>query len=207
MCSADFPRNADEKAAFIRNPGTTGQTISGPVLSPAPEAGAMFRLILLTLAAVFGILTLYGTPEMAAVREDIADAGAAEAGTLPAGVVRASLATEEPASLDHAELVRRALANGNAGARVEGMPALRPSPEHPQPAVATAEAGAALYITASAVNLRSGPGTDNAVVTALSRGDAVTPVGPTTGGWIEVTDRSGNSGFVSAKFLSANRPG
>ena len=88
-------------------------------------------------------------------------------------------------------------------------PPLRPSPEHAAeapPEDLTEAPTDTLFVTGNTVNFRAGPTTTDEVVGSLSRGDMVTAVGPRSGDWIEIRDDSGRTGFVSAQFLSAERP-
>ena len=65
----------------------------------------------------------------------------------------------------------------------------------------------ALYVTATSMNLRGGPSTQNAVVGKLKRGDIVTPTGAEENGWLPVLLADGRTrGYASAKFLSAEAP-
>ncbi len=88
-------------------------------------------------------------------------------------------------------------------------PALRPSPEFADQSPTEDLADAPddrLYVTGSSVNFRAGPTTSDAVIGRLSRGDGVTAIGPRSGDWIEIRDDQGRTGFISAQFLSAQRP-
>lgn len=63
------------------------------------------------------------------------------------------------------------------------------------PAVAT--------VTAERLNVRSGPGTQNAVVAKLTRGAQVTITGQnTTGDWLRITLDGGNEGWIAAIFVT-----
>lgn len=154
----------------------------------------MFRLILVTLAALYGFLAWFGTPEMnpaiAAARAPAPQVAAA----LPAPVRPEAIALM-PASVVQTAPPQRRFAG----------PPLVQSPEHAATA-APATAGW-LVVSGDAVNLRAGPGAEHARVGALSRGTVVTAVGPTTGAWIEVADQTGQRGFVSARFLSPRQAG
>lgn len=169
----------------------------------------MLRLILLTLASLFGVLALFGTPELAG-SSTVAIAAAPR--PTKAQVIPASLtAPAPPAGATAEELVKAALAAGTvqAEARFDGPP-LKPSPEYASRSAAAAAVPApagALYVSGASVNLRRGAAADAAVVSTLGRGAAVTPLGVTTGPWIEVEDADGNRGFVSAKYLSQSQPG
>ncbi|MGD6978238.1 MULTISPECIES: C40 family peptidase [Citricoccus] len=55
--------------------------------------------------------------------------------------------------------------------------------------------------TTTGLNMRSGPGVGNSVVTVLKRGAAVTPTGQSKGSWVRIT-ASGRTGWVNAAYLS-----
>jgi uncharacterized protein YgiM (DUF1202 family) len=58
-------------------------------------------------------------------------------------------------------------------------------------------------ITAERLNVRSGPGTQNAVVAKLTRGAQVTVTGQNTGGdWLRITLDGGGEGWIAASFAS-----
>lgn len=64
-----------------------------------------------------------------------------------------------------------------------------------------------LYVTGDRVNLRAGPSTDNAIVTALTRGTATEYLADAPDGWFQIRDQAtGNVGFMSGDFLSPTRP-
>jgi SH3-like domain-containing protein len=93
---------------------------------------------------------------------------------------------------------------GTQGPRLVGEPALVSlvSPAVPA-AAAERDAGSDLLrVTGSRVNMRSGPGTANAVVDSLPRGTLAEPIGTPIDGWQEIRDvESGLVGFMSARFL------
>lgn len=58
-------------------------------------------------------------------------------------------------------------------------------------------------VTATAVNLRGGPSTLNAVVGRVSRGDVLEVLGEHSGGWSSITHPStGETAYISTQFLS-----
>ncbi|WP_022668151.1 CsgG/HfaB family protein [Desulfospira joergensenii] len=71
------------------------------------------------------------------------------------------------------------------------------------PAVQTAPAapasGEKVTITVSALNMRSGPGTSNSIVTVLKGGEELTIL-ERQGGWIKVKTTSGTIGWISEKY-------
>lgn len=62
-----------------------------------------------------------------------------------------------------------------------------------------------LYVRASSLNVRSGPGTEFDSVGRLSRGQNV-EAGESRDGWTRVTGTSAGSGWVYSNFLGASRP-
>lgn len=90
-------------------------------------------------------------------------------------------------------------------------PELEPSPEYAgqtpdEPAIIMGEDGDIVYVTASRVNMRSGPGTQNSVVDSLGRGTAVEAVGAPQGDWVQIRTAQDQLGYVSGQFLSSDAP-
>jgi uncharacterized protein YgiM (DUF1202 family) len=74
------------------------------------------------------------------------------------------------------------------------------------PAVPPTE-GTLAYIAGRSVNVREGPGRENAVLTKLSRGEAVTVVWQDDTGWSRIRiEGDGLEGYVSTEFLTATAP-
>ncbi len=69
----------------------------------------------------------------------------------------------------------------------------------PQPRPQPQPTGVVHTVTASALNMRTGPSTSNAVIRRLMRGNQVS-VTRTSGGWSEVVHQ-GRSGWVSSRYL------
>jgi curli biogenesis system outer membrane secretion channel CsgG len=65
---------------------------------------------------------------------------------------------------------------------------------------AAAASGARVVITASSLNVRSGPGSSHGVVFALSSGTVVDALGRADG-WVNVRDDQGREGWVSADYV------
>ena len=164
----------------------------------------MIRLTLLTLAATFAILMIWGdaSPD-ARLGKPQAAAPTPPTATAPADEVA------EPA----AELIPVATQTPERVQEFPG-PELQPSPEYggqdtpdtAAPAIAAADGGEILYVTGNRVNFRAGPSTGDAVVGALGRGSAVEAVGPAAEGWVNIRDAQGRIGFMSAQFLSNQQP-
>lgn len=78
--------------------------------------------------------------------------------------------------------------------------AARPTPE------AIAE-GTIWYVTASSVNVRSGPSTDTAIVGKLGNGEATLMLAAVDDEWARiVVQGDGMEGYVALRFLSAEAP-
>lgn len=75
------------------------------------------------------------------------------------------------------------------------------------PAPAQIEGPAATVINANRLNVRSGPGITNTVISSLSGGQMVAVVGRNTAAtWIQVVLPDGRTGWSSAAYLSADFP-
>jgi SH3-like domain-containing protein len=61
------------------------------------------------------------------------------------------------------------------------------------------------YVTASALNLRSGPGTTHTIIRTLNSASAL-KVGEARSGWLRVSTPEGEIGWVSEEFTSSDRP-
>lgn len=85
-------------------------------------------------------------------------------------------------------------------------PQAEPQPE-PQPEPEPDPVFTVLYVTGSKVNLRAGPSTGEAIVTALHQGDAVDELEPEQDGWSYIrAQESGAVGFMATRFLSPEAP-
>lgn len=106
------------------------------------------------------------------------------------------------------EAIKIALERGEA-LRSERAPSARgtaPSREVAVEATPTPEAVKVAdpiwRVTTDRVNLRSGPGTDNAVISKADFGDALTPVSGIGTEWVEVSLPSGDTAWIFAEFLA-----
>ena len=63
-----------------------------------------------------------------------------------------------------------------------------------------ASTGERVVITASSLNVRQGPGTDNPVVFSLASGDIVDVLGRASG-WVNIRSANGQDGWVSEQFV------
>ena len=163
----------------------------------------MLRLILLTVLALGAALFFLGGNDGRAPVPAVPVAKAPE--PAPAAPAPDPAAVNAPVITDVAQTPERRQ-------NFPG-PALRPSPEYADQAPSEelaedlAEAPSdMLFVTGNTVNFRDQPATSGAVVGSLSRGQTVTAIGPRSGDWIEIRDDRGRTGFMSAQFLSAERP-
>lgn len=164
----------------------------------------MIRLTLLTLAATFAVLMIWGdgAPDARLGKPQVAATVEPEAEAAP-----------EPAAEPAAEVIPVA---SQTPERVQEFPGpeLQPSPEYggqdtpdaAAPAIPAGDGGTILYVTGNRVNFRAGPSTGDAVVGALGRGSAVEAIGPADAGWVNIRDAQGRIGFMSADFLSDQQP-
>lgn len=161
----------------------------------------MLRLILLTVAALVAVLMFMGGNDGRTPPASAPAVATPAPQPEPAAPVPNPEATGAPVITDVAQTPERR--------RDFPGPALRPSPEYADqaPPEDLAEAPTdLLFVTGNTVNFRAGPTTTDEVVGSLSRGDTVTAIGPRSGDWIEIRDDRGRTGFMSAQFLSAQRP-
>ncbi len=175
----------------------------------------MFRLTVATLAALYGVLYIFGDesrrPEQVSRTEPV-----------PLSVVPASVLNAKPASFDsftttmvsESEAVQMALAAGRK-LREERKRA-------PLATIGTASYEVAMaaeitriaaepidywYVTGSRVNLRNGPGTGNAVVGQVTWATEAEVLSEENG-WYQIRLSDGSaSGWIFGKFLNDQRPG
>ena len=159
----------------------------------------MFRLILVTVLALGAALIFMGGKDGAQP---------------PAPTQAATMPEPEPVqpapnpAATNAPVITEVAQTPERRQRFPGPP-LRPSPEHATdapPEDLTEAPSDTLFVTGNTVNFRAGPATTDDVVGSLSRGEVVTAIGPRSGDWIEIRDERGRTGFMSADFLSAERP-
>ncbi|RNF36219.1 SH3 domain-containing protein [Paracoccus methylarcula] len=177
----------------------------------------MIRLLFLlvtTLAAIFVVLSVYGSGNLRAGHQTDETGQAAsqesEAATPPLPELPETPASVGADGKPPADLVQAATQTPERVQQFPG-PDLRPSPEYagetPEPAAAPTDAqGPILYVTGTSVNFRSGPSTNDRVIGALEGGAAVEALGPTNGDWVHIRDGGGRIGYISGQFLSADVP-
>lgn len=172
-------------------------------------------LMLTTIAGIFAVMIVWGGDDLRSERRPAPSPAptviAAEPEPVlesePAPAVEEAPPATEPGPEPESEPTIAEVAGGIE--RFAG-PSLQVSPEFADRADAPAEDGeageAGLWVTASRLNMRSGPSSGAAVVTSLTGGTGLVPLGPTDGDWVEVRAPSGQTGFVSSQFVTATPP-
>lgn len=175
----------------------------------------LFLLIAATLAGFYVLLAAFGDPGARPIASQAPEPATAEPAAAPAEEGTLAEALGEGAGTGAegeppADLVQASSQTPEQVQRFPGPP-LEPSPEHagqaPQPAAGQPPAGAEgpiLYVTGSRVNMRAGPSTGDAVLTALTAGTAVEALGPTDAAWVNIRAPGGQVGYVSGQFLSGS---
>lgn len=177
----------------------------------------MFRLIVVTMAALYGVLLVFGD-------EGRRPAEVARAEPMGFALIKAAYlpdTRDAPARLSNsdvsdAEAIRLAIDNARQiRAERKARPmrgavdvmAARPTGERDVAVADPVEATTYWYVTGSKVNIRKGPGTRNAVVGQVVFGTEAEVLGDADG-WFEIRTVDGSaSGWISSKFLAEQRPG
>lgn len=160
----------------------------------------MFKLIFLTLAALFLVLTVYGDGDGRQVTQ--------RETPLASETDPVSLQSLLPA--DKPEIIVEVQQTPERVQPFPG-PALQSSPEYagaePPATEPEQEPGEnSLFVSGNSVNFRSGPTTNDRVIGALPRGAMVTAIGATGGEWVQIRDAQGREGYMAARFLQETRP-
>ena len=172
----------------------------------------MFKWIVATCAALYVVLLVFGSEDR---RPEVARSDAGPlfdfnfSDWIPRDVDPAGAALS-PSAIDEVEAVRVALEAGRlhrSGA--SGGDSLRGLVAAVETAPASPDASASYwYVSGTLVNLRSGPGTSNAVVAQLERGDPAEVISDPAAEWIEIRAAGGAiQGWISSRFLSETQPG
>lgn len=169
----------------------------------------MFRLIAVTLAALYAILYIFGDPDR--LPAEVARAETPGLSLRDFAGIRLGV-NDSPAlpgsEISDAEAIRIAL---EAGARAR---ADQTTDRRGSVAEQSASANATTvepetdyrYVTASRVNLRGGPGTSTPVVGQVGLG-AQAEVIEDRDGWYRIRLTDGGSGWIYGKFLGERQPG
>lgn len=188
----------------------------------------MWRYLTLLCAGLF-LVMLIGGRDLGQVRQGLLtppihqplnapSSAIAETDKVPApDVAMASfvpVATPAPAEAPAQAQPAPAAAVETVAAPASAEPAPAPVLEPAQDAVFSladtpaADASAALrWVSASAINVREGPGTSHGVAGRLTRGEAVTVVADAGDGWVRIRiEGDGLEGFVAARLLTDSAP-
>ena len=179
----------------------------------------MVRLLLsaATLVVIFFVLSIFGDDAPRPMAAD-AEVARADGGT----ALDIDLASWIPAEaiLPDRSLPRGAMSEDEA-IRLEAGRAHRegrePEPllgkliaavETPAPETTDALSPDTWYVTGSTVNVRSGPGTGNPVVTQVSLGEAAEVLEEAPNGWLRIRPEGGEAtGWISGNFMEPDAPG
>jgi hypothetical protein len=172
----------------------------------------MFRLIAVTLAALYAVLYVFGDETRrpdAVARAEPLSLGFSNPRAFFLDVEND---THYVSEISDADAVERAVAAAHAYRSTQSETQLTAvaAKVADQPAdTATAEAStpAFWYVTGSRVNLRGGPGTSNPVVGQVTLGMEAEVLSDRDG-WYEIRLANGSgTGWISGKFLGQQRPG
>ena len=173
----------------------------------------MFRLLAVCVTAIYCVLILFGDesrrPDVARQVQDDVTGFSLASFKLPETTAPQLALTS---GITETEAVQMALEAGRAH-RTERAPSkLRGMTAGTQPLEAATQMASESspdlwYVTGTRVNLRSGPGTGNAVVGQMALGDAA-EVLDNRDGWYQVRATNGDTaGWIFGKFLAETQPG
>lgn len=174
----------------------------------------MLRLVLLSAAslAVIGLVMATADPDKKRALEPVA--GPVAIASAPEAAKAEKDVTDLPEAPSASELAPDA---GSAAStttqtvkRTMPGPALHPSPQYetsPPPDAAPLPVNASTMakqyrITGNRINMRAGPGTNEAVIASLSQGQLVIGLEAEVNGWIHIRTENGATGYIASRFIS-----
>ncbi len=177
----------------------------------------MFKLTALLCAAMFAVFLIAGEDRgqlrpglaNASLVADVAPVAAEPAPVLVAAPAPAPVApSADVASVDTPVTVTQVTTPETASEIADTVFSLANYGDQPaadQTASASSDnVGNLAYVDAESVNVREGPGTENAVLTRLGRGEAVTIVATDASGWARIRiEGDGIEGYMSMDYLSS----
>lgn len=175
----------------------------------------MFRLIAATLAALYGILYVFGDEARRPAEVSRAEPLGFEflsTTTIPAGTPTGRVHVSE---ISDREAIDLALAAGKSvrderkikPSRTVAVAAVSVEPAAEAPAPAAEDVSRYWYVTGSRVNLRGGPSTSDAVVGQVTLGTEAEVLADADG-WYQIRLADGSaSGWIFGKFLDEKRAG
>ena len=172
----------------------------------------MFRLLAITLIALYGVFTVFGDdarrPEQVARQDTGLDSHFSFASF--ARIDTKTAALERKSSISDAQAIQLALeagrehrANRDDAKPLRGLVAAIEAPAAETPAAATRDIR---YVTGNRVNLRAGPGTGNSVVAQLAFGTEAEVLNDPESGWVEIRTATGDAGWIFRSFLDTENP-
>lgn len=166
----------------------------------------MIRLTVATLAALYGVLHVFGGEDRRPSDVARADSGPLEVVSVAALSTPVQESAFIQSDISDSEAITMALDAGKKLRESRKRPALS-SIAVVAASEATASNAQLWYVTGSRVNLRRGPGTGNPVVGQVTWG-AEAEVLSNENGWYEIRLADGSvSGWIFGKFLNDQRPG
>lgn len=170
----------------------------------------MFRLIAVTVAALYFVLLIFGD-------ETRRPAEVARSEPLAFPLVTASLAQGDAKRQFHvsevsdADAVELAIAAGEKVREERRMPlpkvTMVAATQAAEPSSAETVEMQYWYVTGSRVNLRGGPGTSNSVIGQVTLGTEAEVLNDKDG-WYEIRLTDGSaSGWIAGQFLNEKKPG
>lgn len=174
----------------------------------------MFRLIAITLVALYAVFTVLGDEDRRVARTEADRAPLVSfslAAFAPSDPEPEPKGTGEWDGLSETAAVDMALEAGrlyreNRGAALRG--GTTDPVSEPGPVTASTAAAEFRVVTGERVNLRAGPGTENPVVAQLPRGTRTEVLSDPGDGWVEVSTAEGaERGWISARFLGKGAGG
>ena len=181
----------------------------------------MFKLIVVTLAAFFVILQVFGDPSRrpAVTREAPAALTLASLIGVDEKIEETSLEPEPLLSeadaialaVEAGKRVRQERKSGPQAVTLRGVADVikvaAVNPDQSEAAAIEAAPVAKWLVSGTRVNLRQGPGTSNAVVTQLTLGTEAEVI-DSQNGWMQIVTTDGaTTGWISGKFLKEQAPG
>ena len=180
----------------------------------------MFRLIAVTVAAIFTVLLVFGDETRC---DDVSQSERGPAfefslaSFIPQPKEINEVALNPVSTISDVEAVKiaveagellRAKRNGTSGEDVIAtVSTIDPTASRVEPAAESLQLADYWYVSGARVNLRAGPGTANAVVARLGIGTEAEVLSDTAADWIEIRTADGTAGWISSKFLTETAPG
>ncbi|MEM7752870.1 MAG: SH3 domain-containing protein [Pseudomonadota bacterium] len=171
----------------------------------------MFKLVAATLAALYGVLLVFGDEARRPAEVSRAEPAALSLVSVSALPQASSGAAMHMSDISDREAIKLAIAAAekhrtDQKAALQSTRASNVQAREPAPTIAEPKPEL-WYVTGARVNLRGGPGTSNAVIGQVSWG-AEAEVLADKDGWYQIRLADGSSaGWIFGQFLDNQRPG